>query len=603
MNPDEIPEMKSNSPGSTQQNPIDPKEAEKMRKEMEKTKEKLEKLKEHIIKTYKFTEAIGILPMQSIQRFIEEENIDKSLPPEEIKKIEKFVHLFVIVPENKFKEIKKIKEEIVQELKKTKENIWVHVKTPVDVFEYGLDSKFDLTSAVALSYPLFDKGILGALRVAEIHKSLILRKFEKYVTSYVLAGSITRGEAQKASDVDVYVIIDDTDVKRMPRVELKEKLRRIIYDYVIEAGELAGVKNKLSPQVYLLTDFWESVKDAHPVMFTFIRDGVPLHDRGTFLPWKALLKMGKIKPSPEAIDSFMSWGDKVIERAKKALLDIVTLDLYWAVITPTQAVLMLYGLPPPAPKHVVAETKKYLVEKEKLLEKKYLDTLERVVTIYKDWEHQKIKEIKGSEIDKFLKDVEEYIKRLKELEEQIRKRTDEKTIEQISEDLTKLMKGILGDKPQNQLVHVFEEELVKKGKMLPRSTSIIKDVFAAKEQFKKGKLDKNKVEEIRKNASIVINNLIDYTQRCEIADLYRGKVTIKYKENKNDKFADVIVTPQGTFFIKEKIIYKITERLEPSSQAEFEKAIQEKQANKKLEADRKIFDVIKKALGDFEIVF
>ena len=40
-------------------------------------------------------------------------------------------------------------------------------------------------------------------------------------------------------------------------------------------------ENILNVQVYLLTEFWEKVKDAEPVIFTFIRDGVPLYDRGT----------------------------------------------------------------------------------------------------------------------------------------------------------------------------------------------------------------------------------------------------------------------------------------------------------------------------------
>ena len=47
---------------------------------------------------------------------------------------------------------------------------------------------------------------------------LIFAKFEKYVTSYVVGGSLTTGTAKKDSDVDVFVIIDDTDVKRMPRM-------------------------------------------------------------------------------------------------------------------------------------------------------------------------------------------------------------------------------------------------------------------------------------------------------------------------------------------------------------------------------------------------
>ena len=41
------------------------------------------------------------------------------------------------------------------------------------------------------------------------------------------------------------------------------------------------------------------------------------------MPWKQLLRMGKLKPSPEAIDLFMSMGDKTIKRAKAALLDIL----------------------------------------------------------------------------------------------------------------------------------------------------------------------------------------------------------------------------------------------------------------------------------------
>ena len=137
-------------------------------------------------------------------------------------------------------------------------------------------------------------------------------------------------------------------LKRMPRLELKERLRSMIVgQYASEAIALAGVKkNILNVQVYLLTDFWESVKDAHPVIFTFIRDGVPLYDKGTFLPWKALLKMGKLKPSPEAIDMFMSMGDKTVKRAKATLLDILVHDIYWGVMTPSQALLMLYGLPP-----------------------------------------------------------------------------------------------------------------------------------------------------------------------------------------------------------------------------------------------------------------
>ena len=73
---------------------------------------------------------------------------------------------------------------------------------------------------------------------------MFFKKFERYVVSYVIAGSIVRGEASKTSDVDVFIIINDTDVKRMPRLELKERLRGIIYQYISEAYAIAGVKRE-----------------------------------------------------------------------------------------------------------------------------------------------------------------------------------------------------------------------------------------------------------------------------------------------------------------------------------------------------------------------
>jgi len=506
---DDIPEMNLNDKYS---NPKIPKveNSNNIKKEMDKTKKELDKLKAYILKKYPFVQAIGILPPQSIPKFIEEEDVPKET--------EKYIHLMVIVPEEKFKKINEMKRDLIKQTDNVKEQkIWLHVKTPVDIWEICLDSKFELSSAIAMTFPLYDKGILGALRVAEIHKSLVLQKFEKYVVSYVIGGSLVRGDAIKTSDVDVFIIINDTDVKRMPRLELKEKLRAIIYQYVAEASALAGVKNQLSPQVYLLTDFWESVKDAHPVIFTFIRDGIPIYDRGTFMPWKALLKMGKLKPSPESIDMFMSMGDKTVKRVKATLLDLVLGDIYWSILTPSQALLMLYGLPPPNVKETVKEMKKIFYEKEKMLEKKYIDILEEIaIKYYKGYEHGKIKEVSGKEVDKLLKDAEDYMKRLKELREQIEKRASEKTIEQIYKDVSELLENLVGKKSEENTINEFDANFIKTGKFAPQNLRTLKNIFGARKEFKKGKLDSHKVDLARKDAQMLINDLIEYNQRCEL---------------------------------------------------------------------------------------
>ncbi|MFA5992820.1 MAG: nucleotidyltransferase domain-containing protein [Candidatus Pacearchaeota archaeon] len=574
-----------------------PEISEEAKKQMEKKRDELEKVKDMILKKYPFTIAIGLIAPQFVPKIEEEEDI----PESEIN--DKREHIVVIIPEEKFKDSQKIKKELAEQTKTTKPKLWFHVISPVDIWNFLMDTRYDLSTAVIMSYPLFDKGLLGALRVAEVHKNLVMKKFEKYVSSYVIAGSVVRGTATKTSDVDVFIIIDDTDVKRMPRLELREKLRSIIYQYLTTAAEIAGAKNKLEPQIYLLTDFWESVKDAHPVMFTFIRDGIPLYDRGTFIPWKLLLKMGKIKPSPEAIDMFMSMGDKVEKTAQRRLLDIVVGDIYWGVITPSQALLMLYGLPPPVPKDTAEIFKKTFVIEEKVLEKKYADILDNIIKIYKDYEHGKINEIDGVTVDKLVKDTTDYINRMKKLREQIEKISQRKTIGEIEKDVFTLLENLFGKKSRKELIEIFNKELVKKGKMPLKMLTILKDVEKAIEEFKKGKVNKNDVENARKDATILINHLIDYGQRCDLVAIDKSRMQIIYGSEKEKQRAEVMFTEDGAFLIQGLIIKKITSKLENSTIEELNKAVAEQKGKVQVKTNNKVFDILRKELGDFEIIF
>src|SRR3989344_5343417 len=507
--------------------PIMPENTTEVQKELEKTKKNLEKLKSFILKKYPFTQAIGILSPQANQLFIEDE-LGENMGKEQAQNLEKKVHLYMIIPEE---------------------------------------------------------------------------KFDKYIVSYVIAGSLVRGDVSKESDVDSFVIINDTDVKRMPRLELKERLRSMILEYISQATALAGAKkNVLNVQVYLLTDFWESVKDAHPVIFTFIRDGVPLYDRGTFLPWKALLKMGRLKPSPEAIDMFMSMGDKTVKRAKATLLDILVHDVYWGVMTPSQALLMLYGLPPPTPKHTVSEMKRIFVDKEKMLEKKYIAILEKIVGIYKDFEHEKIKEIKGAELDDLLQGTEDYLERLNELRKQIEKRGQEKTIEQIHKDVFTLLEAILGKKPQSQLISEFENNLVKKGKFTHQHLRILNELISSRADFKKGKLSSHKVDDARKNATILINDLIEYSQSSDLVSMERGRMRLRYKKAGKEMIAELLHCNGISFLFSENTVKKITDKIEDSGMKEVSECVETQKSKKGIEIKPKVFELIKKELGDFEII-
>lgn len=583
---------------------------EELKKKMEKTQKEIEEYKVEISKKVKGIEAIGIMPAQAAKKIEEEYEI----PEEDAKK--GLIHILTVIPEKQFKNIGKIRLEAIKEAKKINEKFWVHVMTPVDLWNLGLDSKFEVFEAIAMSFPIMDKGLLAGIRAAQIHKSMVLKKFEKYVTSYVVYGSMTRGDTIKTSDIDIGIIIDDTDVKRMPRMELKEKLRGIIYSYIQEAEAIAGVKNIISPQIWLLTEFWDGVKDAHPVFFTFIRDGVPLYDRGTYLPWKSLLRMGKIKPSPEAIDMFMSSGNKLKETIQKRIFDVATLDLFWGISTPTQGLLMLYGLTPSTPKETVKQFRDVFVDQEKLVEPKYADILEEIIIkVWKGYEHGKVKpgDIDGKELDRLAGNAIDYIQRLKELREQIEKRVQEKSIEEIYKDVFGMVGSLLKKNSEATIIKEFNDQLIKTGKFPPRFLENLKTIAktknvvekvveeTGKKKDKKDNLSQKQsrtVDDARKFASEITNALIEYTQRCELASLDKSRFILKGK----DMDAEVFFL-KNTFIVQGQKIQKVSgDKLVKADTKEIQEQLVTNKG-KETKIDFKALETLKKIFGEFELIY
>jgi predicted nucleotidyltransferase len=560
----------------------------------EKIKEQFESFKKTITKKYPFTVALSIVPPQAIGLFEEDEALSKEVVDAQP------LMVLMVIPEEEYKNVPKINPEVIKLLKETEQNSWLIIKTPVDLWNYGLDSRYEFLDALSASLPLFDNGFLGALRVASIHKSLVLRKFDKYVASYVIAGSLVRGTADKDSDVDVFIIIDDTDVKRMPRLELLDKLRGMIYDYIREATALAGVTNRLEVQVYLLTDFWQSVKDAHPVHFTFIRDGIPLYDRGTFIPWKLLLKMGKIKPSPEAIEIYMKQGEQTEEFVKRRLLDAMV-DIYWGIVTPTQALMMLAGEAPPVPKVMAEEVRNILVEREKVMSATDLKILDKAITLYKDYEHGKLKEIPGKDIDQLLADSRAYNVSLKEMQKKLEKRLQEKTAEDIYGNVFTMLKTLLGNMSQEELVKSFESQLIKKGKVQPRFANVLKALVSVKGKIKSGKLDQKEVEKTKADAIELMNSLVEYGQRADLVKAEKSAIQIEYG---NSRKAELVLLGNSAFVIEGKTIKQlIPAGLVDTTQQVFEKELAEHKGALHTQLTSELFLALQKALGPFTVVF
>ena len=419
-----------------------------------------------------------------------------------------------------------------------------------ELWQSCYDGKYDLLQTIALSAPVYDTGMLAAIKISEVHKTMVLKKFEKYIVSYVLAGSLVQGRATPTSDIDVWIVIDDTDVKKMTRAELKDKLRAIIIGMGIEAGEMTGIKNKINIQVYILTDFWDSLKEANPIIFTLLRDGVPFYDRGVFVPWKQLLKMGKIKPSREAIDMFMGSGEQMLKRVHNKLTDMGMEDIYYAILTPSQAALMMFGIPPPAPKETAELMREVFVKKEKLLEDKFVKILETAIKTRKDIEHGTKKELSGKEVDELLSNSEKYLKRVNRLFTQIEKMKDEESMVHIYESIVTIIRDLMRMEgiervSDREMVNIFEKELVMLGKIPEKYLRMLNNIVKAKKDYDDKKLTKQEIETVKKESGQFMKFLIEYMQRKRGRELERAKIRVKH----GNRYGEVLLLDDVAFII------------------------------------------------------
>jgi predicted nucleotidyltransferase/uncharacterized protein (UPF0332 family) len=509
------------------------------KEKLEKIKTLLEKFQKKVLEKFEdYVMGIALLPPSKDDKEKEKINVliliddtdSTKMPKEELKE-----RLFTIIGE------------IAKNLDK---NLNPETVILSELWQSCYDAKYDLLQTIAMSAPVFDKGMLAAIKISEVHKEMVLKKFEKYIVSYVLAGSLVQGKATTKSDIDVFIVIDDTDVKKMTRAELKDKLRAIIIGMGIDAGKMTGIENKINIQVYILTDFWENIKEANPIIFTFLRDGVPFYDRGIFMPWKQLLQMGRVKPSPEAIDMYMHSGPQILERIQYKIKEVAMEDIFYALLTPSQAALMMYGVPPPTPKETPEVMREIFVKKAKLLEPDFVKILENVIFTRKHLEHGDKTKVTGKELDTLLTDAERYLKRLDQLFKEIGTLKEQESVLHIYENIVTVVRDVLrlegADKiAETDMVDLFEKNLVHKGIIPEKFLRILKDVVAAKKDYDSKKLSKTDIQEVVKNSNELLRFLVEHIQRKRGRELERTKIRVKH----GNKFGEVILLDKIAFVI------------------------------------------------------
>lgn len=242
----------------------------------------------------------------------------------------------------------------------------------------------------------------------------IMMEFTKQVTkelggmvsAVVLFGSSTRKENTPAHDLDVLLILDD--IKIQMSAELVQTYRIVIEKIISEVS-----KEKLHVQILHLTAWWGYVRAGDPVAINILREGFSIVDTGFFDPLQALLDDGKIRPSEEAIYTYMNASDASLFRADSHMINAV-MDLYWAVIDASHAALMSADQIPRNPGQVADMLREVFVRNGKLTEKE-AKTMEMFYSLSKEIVYKKLKKVEPEEFKEYQKLALSFVEQAKKL--------------------------------------------------------------------------------------------------------------------------------------------------------------------------------------------
>jgi len=234
--------------------------------------------------------------------------------------------------------------------------------------------------------PVRDFPFLANLRMIDDHRRRVVEKFSDYVVCYVVAGSFVRGIQRPESDIDAWIVIDDGDARAMGHTELDEKIRAIGRGMGSEARDQHGALRPLHLQTYLLSDFWLALRDAQPIYISFLREGVPLYDRGMSTSWCRILDQHRLHATREALDhqfqaveAHRSNANTNIRKLCAALID----PLKYCTVKTLEALEAFLRLPIGGYREVIDVAERELAQNRDLLNSDDIALARRVVDVVK----------------------------------------------------------------------------------------------------------------------------------------------------------------------------------------------------------------------------
>ncbi|MEM5793216.1 MAG: nucleotidyltransferase domain-containing protein [Candidatus Aenigmatarchaeota archaeon] len=318
-------------------------------------------------------------------------------------------------------------------------------------------------------------------------KEKVLQKYGDKIKCIVVMGSVVRDEFKPKSDIDVFIVADDTE--REMTFEEKQKMDE---DILKMAQEISP--NLSFQPLYSLTEFMDYARIGHPIIYNFIKEGYAVFDTGFFTPFQRLLRQGRIPMTREAIEIYMDGAPKKLLRAKTVKLLMLAEDCFYAMLNSAQAVLMFMGVEPPVPNKAYEEVKRYLVEPG-LLEPEYAEQLREIIEIRKKIEHKEIMDVTGQFVDEWIEKSEKFIDKmydlLTKLEEKKKQKVLERTYQVMKKTFTTSLKEINKLPKKDEDVPLeFRKQFIENKLIDTYYWDVWKKIDVMKSLADKGKLDK-----------------------------------------------------------------------------------------------------------------
>jgi len=228
------------------------------------------------------------------------------------------------------------------------------------------------------------------------------RQYGEIIKSVLIFGSAAKGTMKEGSDIDVWVILDDTATKT------SEDLQKVNAQLYLIAQELKD----LHIQTTTLTEFWNWIKIGSPELVNFLRYGLAIYDTGFIKPVQRMLEMGLIPPSEEAVKLKANASEARIKKIELDLKSII-FELRYAATDACQAVVMYYYKAQPDQK-ALPEYLERLV-KEKKIEAQIVEKFKLLDKLWKDIDHKNVEMVTPDYLEKALTLSKEIVESMKKL--------------------------------------------------------------------------------------------------------------------------------------------------------------------------------------------